>query len=30
MLSKEELDQIVAVDEAHLGVNSREFIQCHI
>ncbi len=29
MLSREELDQIAAVDEARLGVNSREFIQRH-
>lgn len=29
MLSKEELDQIAAADEARLGVNSREFIQRH-
>lgn len=29
MLSREELDQIAAADEARLGVNSREFIQRH-
>lgn len=29
MLSREELDQIAAVDEKRLGVNSREFIQRH-
>lgn len=29
MVSREELDQIAAADEARLGVNSREFIQRH-
>lgn len=29
MLSREELDQIAAVDEARLGVSSEEFLQRH-
>ena len=29
MLSQEELDRIVAEDEAHLGVGSKEFMQGH-
>lgn len=29
MLSREELDQIAAADEARLGVGSKEFIQRH-
>ena len=29
MLSKEELDTMVAAEEKHLGVGSKEFIQRH-
>lgn len=29
MLSREELDQIAAADEARLGVGSKEFMQRH-